>query len=252
MAEFNVADVQRGDLVLNFDANCISGCGNATASASATNSGNGQGSNNNALVNQVGDSALLQNNNGNVGSNLKLAADSGNNHGNGNTNGNTTVTTGAANTVGNVLTFLNNNLAGKVIYGTVNIFGTLIGDIVLPQSVLDSQLPNCNSCSGLSGSASNSNNGQNSNNNATVSQSANNSTAQANVGDIQNNLNLTASTGANNASGNTNGNTQIESGKANVDAQGLNVVNTNVDGGNVWLVLVPPKAATKKPTYSKN
>ncbi len=230
LAEFNVVDNLRGDLVLNFDANCTAGCGTGPSSASNTN--NGQNSKNNALINQIGNNALVQNNTGEVGSNLTLAADSGHNNGNGNTLGDTTIQTGVASTAGNLLTFLNNNLAGKVIFGTVNIIGNLIGDIILPGSIMS-----CDSC-GNGVTASNVNNGAGSGNASKIQQSKNSTSTQANLADIQNNLNLSATTGSNNTSGNTGGDSTIQTGKADVKAQGLNIVNTNLDGGNMWLVLV--------------
>jgi hypothetical protein len=45
-------------------------------------------------------------------------------------------------------------------------------------------------------------------------------------------------TGKNDSSFNTDGSSSIKSGDSSVDAHVLNVANNNVDGGNVWLVLI--------------
>ncbi len=99
-----------------------------------------------------------------------------------NTDGDTTIKTGNANVSANALTFANNNLAGNVVYGVVNIYGTLEGDIVLP----DGQVANTGN------SLSNAGNGSGSTNTASSSKDVNSTTFQSNDATIANNLTFNA------------------------------------------------------------
>jgi len=230
VAQFDIADGHQGDYVLDFAANCISGCG--TASASASNTGNGADSTNNASVDQTSSDATFQNNDAAVGNTLILAADTGNNDTNANTGGNNTIATGDANVNGNALTFANNNISGSnVVFGVVNIYGDLVGDIIFPEEAFG--------CCGTTGaSAANTGNGADSENTASVSTTQTDNTFQANQATIDNNLTLNAETGSNDTNANTGGNNLISSGDTSVNASVLNVANTNIDGGNWFLVLV--------------
>ena len=232
VSEFNVLDDQRGDVVLDFGANCISGCGTA-GSLLAKNSGNGIDSQNAAEVNALSNDTTFQNNDALISNDLALVSDSGNNKASENTNGDTTITTGDANVSANALTFANNNLSGNVMFGVVNVYGDLVGDIILPEEVFNT----CLTCA-PDMTAQNSENGSSSVNDASVSQTTNNSTQQNNDATIENNLLLDANTGDNSANGNTDGDTTIHSGDATIEAQTFNVANSNLEGGNWWLVLV--------------
>ncbi|MBI2021762.1 hypothetical protein HYS93_02670 [Candidatus Daviesbacteria bacterium] len=237
VAEFNVVDDHRGDLVLDFGSACISGCGGS--SAAAVNSGNGQDSTNTASIDQTTNNLTFQNNQAVVGSDLVLSADSGNNSASGNTGGDSFIKTGDANVAANVLTFANNNLAGNVVYGVVNIFGNLIGDIILPDSEVQSSGSACTSSCGQNNTlVGNIGNGDGSTNDAVVNLTENTSDFQFNNADIENNLILNASTGSNQSSGNTGGDSMVQTGNTSLDAKVLNVANSNVDGGNWWLVIV--------------
>ncbi|OGH10576.1 MAG: hypothetical protein A2857_06830 [Candidatus Levybacteria bacterium RIFCSPHIGHO2_01_FULL_36_15] len=234
VSEFNVVDDQKGNLVLDYGANCISGCANGTVSAG--NVANGSDSTNTAESSNITNNNTFQSNDGTVENTLILMADSGKNDSSKNTGGDSVVQTGDANVSGNALTFLNNNITGNVAVGVVNVYGNLTGDIVLPASSFDS----CGNCSGTSTntSAQNSANGSFSSNSANASTSATDTTLQNNEANIQNNLNLLATTGDNNTSANTGGDSVVKTGSATVDAQTLNVANSNIDGGNIWLVIV--------------
>ena len=233
VAEFNIVDDHVGDYILDFGAGCVSGCDGFTGLAQ--NSNNGSNSNNNASINSDTNNITNQINDGVVNNDLYLTSDSGNNTASGNTGGDSYVTTGDASVAGNVLTFLNNNLAGNVILGVVNIFGDLIGDIILPESALNAFA--CATCGG-STALVNSGNGSNSDNNASSDQAIIDTITQVNVADIDNNLILDANTGGNSASGNTGGDVYITTGNADVTAQVLNIANTNIIGGNWWLVII--------------
>ncbi len=233
VAEFNIVDDHVGDYILDFGASCVSGCDGFTGLAQ--NSSNGANSDNDASINSDTNNTTNQTNNGTVNNDLYLTSDSGNNTASSNTGGDSYVTTGDASVAGNVLTFLNNNLAGNVILGVVNIFGDLIGDIILPESALSAFA--CATCGGNT-TLVNSGNGSNSDNNVSSDQTVVDTTTQINVADIDNNLILDANTGDNSASGNTGGDAYITTGNADVIAQVLNIANNNIIGGNWWLIIV--------------
>jgi hypothetical protein len=229
VSEFNVVDDHIGDITLNFAANCISGCDNG--STSATNTGNGTGSTNTADATNVTNTNNFQNNDATVGNSLNLASNSGNNTAEKNTGGDSTITTGDANTAGNVLTLANNNVEGNIVYGVVNIFGDLHGDIIFPEE----QLTGC--CGTSNTAASNTGNGTDSTNTASSSNTTNSDTTQNNNANIQNNVNLAAQSGDNETSKNTDGTSSVTSGSTNTQASVVNVANSNIDGP-VWLVIV--------------
>ncbi|RJQ36926.1 hypothetical protein C4559_04315 [Candidatus Microgenomates bacterium] len=228
VSEFNVADDHTGDIVLNFGgSNCISGC--TGSPISTANNGNGSNSNNTVQTSEDINNQSFQNNNANVSNSLALSSDSGNNASSQNTNGDSVINTGDANVVADVLTFVNNNILGNVIVGVVNIFGNLIGDIILPENAVGT---------GDLSTATNNDNGSSSNNNIAVSKDVNDSSIQTNIADIENNLNLTATTGGNETNKNTGGDSVVKTGNSDVNAQTVNIVNSNTDGGNLWLVFI--------------
>ena len=230
VSEFNVVDDQMGDLVLDFAANCISGC--STGSTSIANTGNGADSTNTGTLDQNSSNATFQTNDATVTNTMILGADSGNNTADKNTGGNTSITTGDANISANSLTFANNNIAGNVVYGVVNIYGDLKGDIIFPEEMLGT----C--CGNLNTTLANINNGASSTNTTNATITNTDQTYQTNTAVIDNLISVDAQTGENDVNKNTNGNNSIKTGSANVDAQVLNIANNNVDGGVWWLVLV--------------
>lgn len=236
VSQFQVDDVHTGDLVLDFTANCIINCG---GSVLAANSGNGSNSNNSASIDTLSNDNTFQNNDASVENSLILSSNSGDNKTSQNTGGDSFIQTGDANVSANVLTFANNNFSGNVIFGVVDIFGTLNGDIILTDEAIAQILGgSCATCPPNNTTASNTSNGSNSDNNVLVNQETNNNTFQTNNANIQNNLNLTATTGENSAGQNTGGDTFIQTGNSDINAQTVNIANSNVDGDNWWLVIV--------------
>src|SRR3989344_1604337 len=229
VSEFNVADDHVGDIVLDFGANCVSGC--ATSDVQVENATNGADSTNNASASAISSDTTFQSNDATVENSLVLGANSGDNKANFNTGGDSTIQTGNANVSGNVLTFANNNLAGNVVYGVVNIYGDLQGDIIFPEEQLTV-------CCGGNLAASNTANGTGSANTAAASETNNTTTTQGNAATIINNLDLAGTTGGNDANFNTNGDSTVITGTSDVSANVVNVTNSNVDGGNMWLVLI--------------
>ena len=230
VAEFNVVDDQVGDIILDFGTGCLIGC--TPGDLSVENSGNGSDSTNSGDITSITNNATFQTNDATVENNMTLAANSGTNYTDSNTGGNSSIETGDANVSANALTFANNNIEGNVLYAVVNIFGNLVGDILLPDlSVLSS-------CCGFNGSVTNSGNGSGSENSGSIDQSTNDMAYQFNSVELENNLILDANSGGNSVSGNTGGTSSVETGDTSIDAQVLNVANMNLAGGNWWLVLV--------------
>jgi hypothetical protein len=232
VSEFNVIDNHKGDIILSDAAllqNCISGC--PGGAGTATNVGNGADTTNNSTSTANTTDNTNQNNTAGVGNNMTLDANSGDNKASFNGNGDTTLTTGDANISANSLTFANNNLSGNVTYAVVNIYGDLEGDIVLPEfTAWDA---------GANGTtATNTNNDASSTNNAIANSANTDNTFQNNDATIANTLVLDTNTGENDASANTGGDTTIKTGNTNIDANVLNVANSNLDGGTWYLVLV--------------
>lgn len=231
VSETNIRGNHTGDIVLDFNATCIFGCG-APASTVVSNDGNGSTTTNTAVADQ---SAILtdsQNNHATVGNTLTLTADSGHNSADNNTGGASAITTGNANVSANSITTVNNAVDGKIVYGVVNIYGNLVGDIILPQSYIDAV-----SASQTEPIATTQNDAG-STNTATTTHNSSDTTTQSNNSGIDNTLTLQTTTGNNAESNNTNGNNTVTSGQSNVDTKVLNVANTNVDAGNIWLVIV--------------
>lgn len=226
VAEFNVADTQVGDLILDFGAGCIAGCGAGTAAIK--NVGNGDGSNNSVSLDGSSDASTFQNNDASLENNMLVAANSGQNEADRNTGGDVSVTTGDANAAGTIVNLVNNNLAGNVVLGVINIFGDLIGDIIFPQEAL----------AGSNTVVGNLGNGDGSSNTVNWDQSANTELTQFNSASIDNNLVIGGTTGGNDVSRNTGGSSSVTTGDVNVDGRVVNVANNNIVGGNWWLVIV--------------
>lgn len=215
--EFNVADDHNGDIILAFTPE---------STVSAVNQANGAGSTNNATVNSDDSDSTFQANDADVLNNMVLEANTGNNHADRNTGGDSTITTGDANVSANIVTLANNNIAGKLVYAVVNIFGDLIGNIILPQEALSAL------------TAANTGNGSDSTNTSTVNLADTELVNQFNSVDIQNNLVFDANTGGNDVSRNTGGNSNVATGDANIKAQVINIANLNIISGDAWLVIV--------------
>jgi len=215
--EFNVADDHNGDIVLSFTPESEIG---------VVNSNNGANSTNTATVNEDSASNTFQNNDADVLNNVVLDSDTGNNIASRNTGGDSTITTGDANVSANIMTLANNNIAGDLIYAVVNIFGDLVGNIILPQESIDSL------------KAANTGNGSNSDNTTNINLSDSKVANQFNNADIQNNLIFDANTGGNDTSRNTGGDSSVSTGDSNIEAQVINIANLNIIDGDAWLVIV--------------
>ena len=196
--EINVAGDHQGDILLDFNSDFSK----ASDSAELKNSS----------------SEAFQTNEATLENNLTLSANTGGNQASLNTGGDSSIQTGNAHVEAAVANLVNNNLAGNVLLGIVNIFGNLTGDIVVPSealSSLDSSSPT-----------------------VFTNLSDFSETFQTNNAQIENNLILEANTGENEANYNTGGASTIESGQATALVQTVNVVNNNLESGDWWLVII--------------
>ena len=230
VSEFNIVDDHVGDIILDFSKGCVSNCGENDITV--VNSGNGPDSVNTGTVDLTENDLSFQQNDANVENNMILTANSGDNTANKNMNGETSITTGDANVSANVVNFVNTNIAGDVVYAVVNIFGELIGDIIMPETALTA----C--CGGSDVTVSNSGNGTDSTNTANVNISEADLINQFNNAYIDNNLYYDANTGGNGLSKDMGGDTSVTTGDAEILAKVLNVANTNIITGNSWLVII--------------
>jgi hypothetical protein len=228
-SQFDVYDDHNGDIVISpAGQNSISG-------NSSGNSKTGVGSNNQALVDSNTSLTIVNNNDAKVASDLVLDAGTGHNTASKNT-GDGSVTTGDVNVVANVINLV--NTTADVIVATINIFGNLVGDIIL------SPLAGCGNCDGgTDNSAGNSQTGTDSVNTASVGVTRVAKVQQNNEANINNSMVINANTGGNSADKNT-GDSSISTGEINVHAQEMTVANQNVigNGDDTWWVVIVNEA----------
>lgn len=231
-AVYNVYDNFYGDIVFQLPK-LASGFTSATSTVSK-NSVTGPNSNNIAdaqnsfTVNEAsGNDATLVND-------LVLEAVSGGNSASFNTGGGS-IKTGNAASLANVINMVNTNLnVSQWLVGVVNVFGTLAGNIILPQD--ESGPPVENNTTFL---AENSNTGFGSTNNVTVDIEKSTEVTNNNEADIQTNLEVTANSGDNTANINTGGG-GITTGQSDVSVSNTTVANSNTvkEEETVWMVIV--------------
>lgn len=230
VVEFNVVDDHVGDIVLDFSNPCATGSGCiAGTPVYVGNTGNNSDSTNTATYTGETTNNTFQNNSADIENNIILTSDSGGNLATDNMNGNVGINTGDANVSANVANLANNNFQGEVYYGVVNVFGDLIGDIILATT------PTSSTPGTL---IENSGNNSGSANFANVDSTVANNYTQNNELDLETNMNVTGTTGDNSADANMAGNQSIESGDANFLGQIFNIANNNIYGGDWWIVLV--------------
>ena len=233
IVEYNIIDDHMGDIILAVPDGLF-GCGSCDAGSdiSAGNTGNGTDSTNSIEIDSDNTTNTTVNNDADVVNNLDLSANTGYNQTSYNTGGDSSITTGDANVAANLLNFVNSTIVGGVAF-VVNVFGDLVGDIIFPDS-----LPGIG---GTSLSATNSGNGADSTNTIDMDSANENNTTLNNFADIDNILNIDATTGGNSTNYNTGGDSSIETGDVFVNAEVLNIVNTNLLGDSsepLWLILV--------------
>lgn len=228
---FDIVDTRSEDLVITWPT-VGSGSGFGT---SATNSGNGSDSTNNASSTTNSDTTINNENNLLLDNNVTIYANTGENSADKNM-GTGIIDTGDANIANNIINFLNNNIVAGAewLLSTVNIYGEMSGNIILPR---ESDLSGCGCASDLT--ASNTGNGSDSTNTAITTSSDTTTVNNLNNAVINNNLGIDANTGGNSTSDNM-GSTSIATGDLDVNSNLVTVANTNTvgQGDTWWLVLV--------------
>ena len=179
-------------------------------------------SSNNNITNDVNENLNINvSDTSNINNNIKLAATTGDATVSQNTNAGNAMT-GNATTIANIINMINSSIAtGNSFIGTLDIYGNLVGDLLLPQSIL-AQLKNT---------------GPNSKNNIANNNSSNVNLVGNNQNSINNNLNLSASSGNAVVDSNTNAG-NATTGSANTNAKQVNVIGKNSSGTKGLAVLV--------------
>jgi hypothetical protein len=242
---FNIYDTHIGDLVFSMNdfkdgVQFVSGNPNSSYQQASNNvvenSTTGPDSQNNTSSSDSQNNSVSNNNKGVLTNDIVINAQTGGNNTVKNT-GSGAIETGNATAIGTLINFLNTNLVvDEWGIAVVNIFGKLIGDIVLPQNSLASnsqQQANSNQIVNNSATGSDSKNSANSSNQTTAVFS------NYNKADVINNVEIAAVTGGNDASYNT-GPGAVTDGDATVSTQLTTVANTNViaEEETFWVVLV--------------
>jgi hypothetical protein len=189
--------------------------------SSSQNIGNGSGSTNKADTSSASTSTTNINNDATVKNGVNGYSISGKNDASYNTGGDSEIITGDANALTTIIT--DANAVNMGIY-QFDINGNQTGDIILNQD--PSKCINCASTT----SAINKNNGADSTNDASAQTTNTNTETINNNGDVINDINIKAISGKNDANYNTNGDSIISTGDANVVANVINSLNTVVDG----------------------
>ncbi len=227
--QFDVNGNQNGDVILD------------SGSVIAQNIGNGSGSTNDSTINNSNTNVETINNDGEIINNIDIDANTGDNTASKNTGGDSTIETGDASVVANVINSLNTVVDGAM--NVVNIFGDMVGNIVQPQAPVAPTASSdcgCGPCSSDT-TAGNIGNGSDSQNDATVNNTNTNTTNMTNNATIENNLDLEGNTGGNATNFNTGGESSIETGDVEVNANVVNVANINVSAGDcspVYMVFI--------------
>lgn len=222
-----------GTLGTNANSNILGTSGEAGTGSdgdtSVSNTGNGSSSTNNGSVNASNQTNANLNNNLNLTNSASMRAESGNNTASENV-GDTSIITKDANVSATIFNTGNANGMGMAQFAIEDDHN---GDIVLAW-------PQGNACSVAvcptgNTSASNTGNGSNSANTADITQDNASNVQLENTAMVGNTLHLEANSGDNRANDNV-GNTTIETGDANVAANVVNAINSNLLGGALFVI----------------
>jgi hypothetical protein len=235
-AVFNVYDTYVGDIVFKLaDAQSNQGFANASTNVSK-NAATGSGSTNIADSQSNFTVKEANGNDAKLNNDIVLSSSTGNNTANMNT-GDGSVKTGDASTLANIVNMANTNInAAQWLIGVVNIYGSLLGNIILPKDTASTN-KTTNTTSGTL--VANSNTGAGSTNSATYNSTTTDSFQNANSAKVTSNVDVTANTGNNTASVNTGGGA-VTTGDSNTSVSNSTIANQNTvdEEGTVWMVIV--------------
>lgn len=233
---FNVYGTYLNDIVFQMgNGNANGSFSNATPTVSK-NADTGAGSSNLASSSNNFTVKEANGNDAKLTNNINLQAVTGGNSASFNT-GNGIVEAGNATAVGNVVNLANSNInASQWLWGVVNIFGTMAGNIILPQN---SGNTTSNTTVNPSALVANSTTGPLSTNTADYQTTDNTTVDNANSAQITTNIDAGANTGNNTSSANTGGGL-VDTGNSNISVSDSTIANTNTvkDDGTVWMVIV--------------
>ncbi len=233
VTNYDIIDNTDSDLWIMFPTGVASGAG--LGQLGAVNSGNGADSNNDANSSGTSFTEIDNNNNLVLTNEVNLFANTGHNTADKNM-GAGNITTGDANIASNVINFLNNNIVAGAqwLISTVNIFGDMTGNIILPR---EADLTGCGCFADIS--SGNIGNGADSSNSANTDVDNTTLINNLNNANINNSINLDANTGGNTADKNM-GDSSITTGNTTVDSNLVTIANTNAvgQGDTWWLVIV--------------
>lgn len=236
---FNIYSNYIGDVVFKMaQGNAINAFTTASSEISK-NSITGALSSNNALSDNSFTVKEANGNDAKIVNDIDLEAVTGNNSADYNT-GNGSVSTGNATALGNIINLANTNInVSEWLFGVVNIWGSLLGNIILPQNTGSGSNGNSGNINSGNTSVGNGTTGAGSTNNTSTVKSENDQYTNTNTAQVANNLDVTANSGNNTSSYNTQGGA-VTSGTADTSVNTTTVANTNTvdDGGTVWLVIV--------------
>lgn len=232
---FNIYDNYTGDIVFNLASNNLTGSFDTASSTVSKNVLTGPGSTNNA---DASDSFIVKEANGNdakLVNDIFLQSSTGGNSASYNTGGGV-IKTGNASATGNIVNLANTNInVSQWLFGVVNIFGTLAGNIILPKDAGSSGSTN----PGTTVLTENNNTGPQSDNssnyeNTTAATFENNNSAQ-----VTSNVDAIANSGNNSASVNTGGGSVV-TGSTDTAVSNTTIANSNTvnEDGTVWMVIV--------------
>lgn len=222
-----------GDLLLAF-AGAAASVGNGQSVQAVNDTTGANSTNTNEIATQMSDTLAVQND-GLIYNMLNLAANTGDNSASMNT-GNGTVTTGDADVAATLVNFLNTVVDNGIVRVAVqDIFGDLLGNIVLPNlSALAASLFGSSTPTIV---ASNENTGSGSTNTIDVDLKESDATNVTNNALITTNATADVNTGNNSAAGNTGG-ASVTTGEAGASLASTTIANTTLQGGNWALVIV--------------
>lgn len=237
----NIFGSLNGDIILPGTDQFLGSQGSVTAS----NNNPGEGSTNNQTASSLDQSTTTNTNNIELNNNVNANGVSGNNSQSGNDDGDYqhTMQTGGTDIASQILNFLNMNLSGNnFVFLVVNVFGKWMGQIVGFADNGNMNAPAGGTFAalamgggGTNVSATNSNTGEDSVNNADASLTTTNNVANNNSAVVNNNINVDGISGANQVN-NNDGQTSLTTGWVEIDANLLNIINTNITGNN-WMVV---------------
>lgn len=232
---FNIYDTYIGDIVFQLANPGMLNSFNEASATVSKNSLTGPGSSNSAVASNEFEVKEANGNDAEIVNDIVLESSTGGNSASGNTGGGS-VDTGDALALGNIVNLANTNLnVSQWLFGVVNIWGTLLGDIILPQDEGGSGQVNPSETVLVE----NKDTGPGSSNSASYQESEIVEFKNINSAEITSNLDVSANTGNNSASVNTGGGS-VTTGMADAAVQNTTVANSNTvnEEETVWMIIV--------------